>query len=79
MNIWNQHDLKVMDMREKIILLKEKFDKKHKKDDKYYSQKFNRFLDRRLKKESNLILKRQVFITLFSLASHNRMKLELKK
>jgi len=72
MNFWNQHDLAVIDMREKIILLKEEFDKKHNENIKNYSQKFNRFLDRRLKKESDLILKKQVSMTLFSLAIQNR-------
>ena len=72
MNFWNQHDLAIIDMREKIILLKEEFDKKHNENIKNYSQKFNRFLDRRLKKESDLILKKQVSMTLFSLAIQNR-------
>ena len=72
MNFWNQHDLAIIDMREKIIELKEEFDKKHNENIKNYSQKFNRFLDRRLKKESDLILKKQVSMTLFSLAIQNR-------
>ncbi|UZE94110.1 MAG: hypothetical protein IB618_00845 [Candidatus Pacearchaeota archaeon] len=72
MNLWNQHDLKVMETREKAILLKEEFDKKHGINIKDYSQKLNRFLDRRLKQESDLILKRHLFLTIFSLASLNR-------
>lgn len=72
MNFWNQHDLEVMEMREKIILLKEKFDKKHGKDIKNYPQELNRFLDRKLKKESDLILKRHMLVTIFSLEIQNR-------
>jgi len=72
MNLWNQHDLKVMETREKIVLLKEEFDIKNGTEIENYSQKFNRFLDRRLKKESNLILKRHFFLTIFALASINQ-------
>jgi len=72
MNLWNQHDLKVMETREKMVLLKEDFDKKHGTDIEDYSQKLNLFLDRRLKKESDLILKRHFFLTLFSLVNLNR-------
>lgn len=69
MNLWNQHDLKLMETREKMVLLKEEFDKKHGTNIKNYSQKLNRFLDRRLKKESDLILKRHIFMTIFPLVS----------
>jgi len=72
MNLWNQHDLKVIELDEKIILLKEDFDKKHGTDIENYSQKLNRFLDRRLKKESDLILKRHFFLTIFPLVIQNR-------
>ena len=72
MNFWNQHDLQVMELMDKISLLKEEFDIKHGKDIDNYNQKFNRFLDEKLKKEANLILKRQVFMTTFSLINQNR-------
>ena len=72
MNLWNQHDLKVMETREKIILLKEEFDKKHGTNIENYSKKFNKFLNRQLKKESDLILKRHFFMTIFSLFFQKR-------
>jgi len=72
MNLWNQHDLIVMDTREKMILLKEEFDKKNKIDIENYSQKLNRFLNEKLKEESDLILKRHFFLTLFPLAVQKR-------
>lgn len=62
MNFWNQHDLEVMNTQEKIILLKEKFDKKNNKEDENYCQKLNQFLNRNLKRESDLIIKTGVFI-----------------
>ena len=72
MNLWNQHDLNVMETREKMVLLKESFDKKHGTDIENYSQKLNGFLDRILKKESDLILKRCFFLTIFPLVIQNR-------
>ncbi len=61
-----------MELDDKMILLKEEFDKKNGRDIKDYSKKLNNFLNRKLKKESNLILKRHLFLSLFPLAIQNR-------
>jgi len=71
MNFWNKHELDVMELDDKMILLKEEFDKKLGIDTKDYSKKLNGFLNRRLKKESDLILKRHMFLTLFPLIIQN--------
>jgi hypothetical protein len=67
MNVWNQLDLDTMKMRERIIELTEEFDSNQKNKIGDYNQKLNKFLNRKLKKESDLLIKRQVFLTLFSL------------
>jgi hypothetical protein len=72
MNFWNQHDLTIMEIRENAISLKEEFDKKKGTNIKNYSKKLNLFLDKRLKKESDLILKRHMFMVFLSLAFLNR-------
>lgn len=72
MNLWNRHDLKIMELDDKIILLKEEFDKRNGIDIENYSKKLNSFLNRKLKKESDLILKRHFFLTLFPLVVQNR-------
>lgn len=71
MNYWNQQDLMIMDTREKAISLKDEFDKKNGTNIENYSKKLNLFLDRRLRKESDLILKRHMFMTFLSLAFLN--------
>ena len=73
MNLWNQQDFMVMEMKEKMILLKEAFDKKHGIDIKDYSQKLNRFLDRKLKRESDLILKRHIILTISPLVQNRKV------
>jgi len=72
MNPWNKHDLKVIELDEKIILLKKEFDKENGTDIKDYNQRLNKFLNRKLKKESDLILKEHFFLTLISLIVQNR-------
>jgi len=72
MNFWNQHDLFVMDTREKIVLLKEEFDKKNGIEIKDYHKKLNNFLDRKLKKQSELIFKQQLILPLFFLYLQKR-------
>lgn len=64
---WNQHDLKVMELDDKIVSLKEEFDKKYGTKIRDYPKRLNRFLDRKLKKESDDILKEHMFLTLVSL------------
>jgi len=65
-------DLKFMEFDDKLILLKEEFDKKKGTNIKNYSKKLNNFLNRKLKKESDLILKRHFFLCLFPLVIQNR-------
>jgi len=72
MNLWNQHDLIVMDTQDKIILLKEEFDKKNGLHIENYHKRLNNFLDRKLKKQSEIILKQQLFLPVFFLYSQNR-------
>ena len=72
MNFWNQHDLFVMDTREKMVLLKEEFDKKNGVEIKDYHKKLNNFLDRKLKKQSELIFKQQLILPLFFLYLQKR-------
>jgi len=72
MNLWNQHDLFVMDTREKMVLLKEEFDKKNGIEIKDYHKKLNNFLDRKLKKQSELIFKQQLILPLFFLYLQKR-------
>ncbi|MBS3093806.1 hypothetical protein J4456_04480 [Candidatus Pacearchaeota archaeon] len=72
MNFWNKHDLIVMNTREKIILLKEEFNKKNGNDIENYNKRLNSFLDRKLKKQSEIILKQQILLSMFFLYSQNR-------
>lgn len=69
---WQENDLKVVDMREKIIELTDEFNKKKGTNIENYNQKLNRFLDRRLRKQSDLIVAEQIFMTIFSLKVPNR-------
>ena len=72
MTFWNKLDLEVMEMREKIIEFTDEFNKKNGTKIPNYTKKLNGFLDRRLRKQSDLILKKQIFMTLFSLKILNR-------
>ncbi len=72
MNLWNKQDLRVMKLDDKIVLFKEEFDKKNGTDIENYSRKLNNFLNRKLKKESDLILKGHLFLSLFPLVQYNR-------
>lgn len=69
---WGENDLKVVELREKIIELTDKFNQKNSTDIKDYSQKLNRFLDKRLRKISDIIFAEQVFMTISSLKTPNR-------
>ena len=72
MNLWNKHDLLVMDTREKMVLLKEEFDKKNGVNIENYHQRLNNFLDRKLKKQSKIIMQQQLFLSFFFLYSQYR-------
>ncbi len=69
---WQENDLKIVEMREKIIELTDEFNNKKGMNIKYYNQKLNRFLNRKLRKISDIIFAEQVFMTLFSLKMPNR-------
>jgi hypothetical protein len=69
---WQENDLKVVEMREKIIELTKEFNNKEGTNTKNYNKKLNRFLDKRLRKISDIIFTEQVFMTLFSLKMPNR-------
>ena len=72
MNVWNELDLEVLDMRDKIMILTEEFNAKNGEQIENYNQRLNKFLDRKLKKESDLIFRKQIFLTISSMAILNR-------
>jgi len=72
MKFWNDHDLEIIDLRENIIDLTEEFEKKFGEDIENYNKKLDFYLKRRLKKQSNLILKTSVLMTTSSLVIQNR-------
>ncbi len=54
--LWNQHNLKISELREKIILLKEEFDGKNRLGNKNYSKRLDAYLKRRVGKQSKELL-----------------------
>ena len=72
MNLWNKHDLFVMDTRERMVLLKEEFDEKNGVNSENYHRRLNNFLDRKLKNQSKMIMQQQVFLSVFFLYSQYR-------
>ena len=68
---WRENDLKVVEMREKIIEFTNEFNKKKGTGIRNYNQKLNRFLNRRLRKMSDLILAEHLFMTISSLKIPN--------
>ena len=72
MNVWNNLDLEALDMRDRIILLTEEFNAKHGESVNDYNQKLNRFIDKKLKRESDLLFRKQFFVTTLSLGILNR-------
>jgi len=66
---WNENDLKIVDIREKIILLTNTFNEKFGKDINNYHKKLEKYIDKRLKKDSTILLKEQMFMKLTSLAN----------
>lgn len=72
MTSWFENDLKVLKLREKIILLTEEFNEKYGSDIESYDKKLDAFLKRKLKKESDLILREQLILTISPLIlDHN--------
>lgn len=69
---WRENDLKVSEMREKIIELTEKFNEKNGTEILSYQKKLNLFLDRKLKKESNILLAEHFSLTISGLNSLSR-------
>lgn len=69
---WNENDLKIVDVREKIILLTNKFNEEFGRDINNYHTKLERYINRRLKMESTCILREQMSIKLSSLANLNK-------
>jgi len=69
---WRENDLKVVEMREKIIELTEEFNTKKGTDIENYHQKLNNFLNRRLKKMSDLILVEHLFMSITSIKVTSR-------
>ncbi|MGA2130122.1 MAG: hypothetical protein ABSG05_00705 [Candidatus Pacearchaeota archaeon] len=61
---WKENDLKVVEMREKIIELTNEFDKKYGIDIPNYQKKLDKFLNKKLRKESDEIFAEQIFMTL---------------
>ena len=57
MKFWNAHDLAVVDLREKIIILTDEFENKFGKNTENYNRKLDSYLNRRLKQQANFILK----------------------
>ena len=58
-----------MGTRERMVLLKEEFDEKYGVNVENYHRRLNNFLDRKLKKQSEMILKQQLFLSIFFLYS----------
>lgn len=69
---WRENDLKVVEMREKIIEFTNEFNNKKGTEIPNYSQKLNRFLDRRLRKFSDRIFAEQIVMTISSLKTPNQ-------
>ncbi|MEK6952769.1 MAG: hypothetical protein AABX29_07175 [Nanoarchaeota archaeon] len=69
---WRENDLKVSEMRKKIIELTDEFNKKKGTNIKNYSHKLNRFLDKKLRKSSDFIFAEQMFMTISSLKMPNQ-------
>jgi len=69
---WRENDLKVVELRERIIDLTEEFNQKKSKNIKNYHQKLNRFLNRRLRKMSDLIFAEHLLLSVTSLKTINR-------
>ena len=68
---WQENDLKVVELREKIIELTSEFDKKNGTEIEEYNSKLHKFINYRLKKVSNSILSEHFFITINSLKIAN--------
>ncbi len=68
MNIWNKQDLALMELDDKILTLKEMFDKKKGTDVENYAKKLNSFINRNLAKESEIIFKRHLFISVVGIS-----------
>ena len=69
---WNEHDLKVVEMREKIIYLTSQFDQDNGTEIPDYHIRLNQFLDRHLKKESDSLLKEHFDLTVSTLFSQKQ-------
>ena len=55
MNFWKVHDLALIRLRRKTIILMEEFEKNHKVSEKNYNKKLNRFINRKLGKSINIL------------------------
>ena len=65
---WIENDIKVNELRRKMILLKQEFDEKNKgKDIKNYDDRLEKYIDRRLKQEFTTLLHEQFSIITSSL------------
>ena len=69
---WRENDLKVVEMREKIIELTDEFNKKYGTNIQNYSKRLNRFLNKKLRKSSDIIFAEQIFMMNSSLEMPNR-------
>lgn len=69
---WRENDLKVVEMREKIIELTNEFNQKNGTEISNYNKKLNRFLDNQLRKNSDLIFAEQIFMTISSIKIPSR-------
>ena len=74
MDIWEENDIRVSILKERMIFLKDKFDKKNKRGLVNYSYRLECFYRRHLKGEVNLILKQQVEAISFSLLQTESFK-----
>jgi len=72
MKFWNAHDLMVVDFREKIIILTKEFENKYGKNVENYNKKLDSYLKKRLKKQTNFILRTSVLMTAKPLILQNR-------
>lgn len=68
---WQENDLKVVEMRERIIELTNEFNTKKGTEIENYHQKLNLFLNRKLKKRSNVILAEHFYMSITSLKIPN--------
>ena len=60
---WIENDMKVDELRKKMILLKQEFEEKNKcKDIKDYDDKLEKYINRRLKQEFTALLHEQFSI-----------------